>query len=152
MKKEVGLWVNHRRAVLVINLNQQEEIKRVTSRMEKHVRYSGGAETHEANELHNDSTENGRNRRFNGRLNHYYNKIISYLRDATSILILGPGVAKGELQNRLEIYGLGDRIVAIKTTDKMTDDQIVAEVRQYFRDSQHDTVQIDQQRESSEKT
>lgn len=138
MKKEVGLWIDHRQALLVINLDQEEEIKRITSDMEKHVRYSGDSQAGGASEPHSSgTTEDGRDRRFGDHLNRYYDEVIADLRDATAILILGPGEAKVELQKRLEIQGLSDRIVAIKTADKMTDDQIAAEVRQHFQDSQH---------------
>jgi hypothetical protein len=41
-------------------------------------------------------------------------------------------VRKGELKKHLELEGLGGRIVGIETTDKMTDPQIAAKVRQYF--------------------
>jgi len=57
------------------------------------------------------------------------------MRDAESILIFGPGEAKGELRKRLEKDNLGGRIVAIETVDKMTDRQIAAKVRQYFREN-----------------
>jgi len=59
--------------------------------------------------------------------------VISYIRDAESILIFGPGEAKGELEKRLAAQGLGKRIVGIETTDKMTDGQIAAKVREHFR-------------------
>ena len=49
-----------------------------------------------------------------------------------SILIFGPGEAKGELKKRLEGDKLGGRIVSIETVDKMTDRQIAAKVRQHF--------------------
>jgi len=55
-----------------------------------------------------------------------------YLRDAESILIFGPGEAKGELQRRLKRNNLGGRSVGIETVDKMTDRQIAAKVRQHF--------------------
>lgn len=136
MKIEVGLWIDHRQAVIVINLDQEETIKRITSDVEKHVRYSGASQAAGAGASHNDASEDGRDRRFDDQLNRYYDEVITYLRDATSILILGPGEAKGELQKRLEGHGISDRIVAIKTADKMTDDQIAAEVRQHFREAQ----------------
>jgi hypothetical protein len=112
-----------------------EEIKRITSDIEEHVRYSGASHG-----SHDDTTEIRRDRqdrRFDDQLNRYYDEVISYLRDATSILILGPGKAKGELQKQLEAHGLSDRIAALKTADKMTDAQIAAAVRQYFREKQH---------------
>ena len=134
MKKEVGLWIDHREAVLVFLLDESEEIKRITSNMEKHVRYSGASESSGS---HNDSAEDKRDRRFDDHLSKYYDEVIVALRDADSILILGPGEAKNELQKRLEGHELSGNIVAIKTADKLTDHQIAAEVRQHFRESQH---------------
>jgi len=58
--------------------------------------------------------------------------VIASIRDAESILIFGPGEAKGELKKRLEGDKLGGRIVSIETVDKMTDRQITAKVRQHF--------------------
>jgi hypothetical protein len=101
-EKEVGLWVDHRRAVIVISLDQEEEIKRITSNVEKHVRYSGASYARDASDSHHDTTEDGRDRRLNEQLSRYYDEIISYLWDATSILIMGPGEAKAELQKRFE--------------------------------------------------
>jgi stalled ribosome rescue protein Dom34 len=133
MKTEVGLWIDHRQAVIVTLVDQEEEIKRITSNMEKHVRYSGASHANGASESHNDTTENGRDRRFDDQLNRYYDEVIACVCDADSILILGPGEAKVELQKQLEGQALGERIVGIETTDKMTDGQIAAKVRQHFR-------------------
>jgi len=49
-----------------------------------------------------------------------------------SILIIGPGEAKGELVKRLERDEIGGRIVGIETVDKMTNRQIAERVRQQF--------------------
>lgn len=153
MKKDVGLWIDHRRAVLVISLDQEEEIKQITSGMEKHVRYSDASHASGAGGEANDATtEDGRDRRFDDHLNKYYDEVIAYLRDATAIVILGPGEAKGELQKRLEFYGLSDRIVASQTSDKLTDDQIAAEVRQYFRESEHGLNRTMQQKQTAKGT
>jgi len=152
MKKEVGLWIDHRRAVIVINLDQEEEIKQITSNMEKHVRYSGASDASDANASHHDTTEDGRDRRFDNQLNRYYDEAISCLHDATSILILGPGEAKVELQKRLEVHGLSNYIVAIKTADKMTVNRIAAEIRRHFRESQHGSNKNAQQQQAVKET
>ncbi len=76
--------------------------------------------------------EDMRDRRFTNRLNKYYDEVIASIREADSILILGPGEAKVELKKRLESEALGGRIVGIETVDKMTDRQIAAKVRQRF--------------------
>jgi len=124
MKQQVGLWIDHRESVLVIVTDEGERTKRIVSNMEKHVRFSGGAQQVSADDI--------QDHRFTGHLNKYYAEVIASLRDAESILIFGPGEAKGELEKRLEREGLGKRIVAIETTDKMTDRQVAAKVRERF--------------------
>lgn len=122
MAKEIGLWIDHRHAVIVSNLDQEEDIKRIKSGMENLGSESRG-----------DSGDDARDRHASNQLNHYYDEIIEYVRHATSILIFGPGEAKGELQKRLEGQSIGEGIVTVKTTDNLTDNQIVAEVRQHFK-------------------
>jgi hypothetical protein len=39
IKKDIGLWIDHRKAVVVIVSVEGEEIKEITSHMEKHMRY-----------------------------------------------------------------------------------------------------------------
>ena len=127
MKSEVGVWIDHRKAVIASISGKDEKIRQVTSDMEKHVRYSGAAQE--------DSAEDQRDRRFTGHLDKYYDQVIACIRNADSILILGPGEAKTELEHRLGKEALGTRIVGIETVDKMTDRQIAARVRQRFSKS-----------------
>ena len=124
MKKQVGLWIDHRESIIVIVTGEGEETKRITSDMEKHVRFSGGAQA--------VSEEDIRDNKFSGHLSKYYDEVITCISDAESILIFGPGEAKGELKNRLESKELGGRIVGVETVDKMTDRQIAARVQQRF--------------------
>ncbi len=124
MKKQAGLWIDHRKAVIVIVADEGEEIKEIASNMEKHVRFTGGTSSEVG------STEDMRDREFGNHLNAYYDRVIAVLRDADSIQIFGPGEAKGELRRRLEHKGLRGHVLAIETVDKMTDRQIAAKVRE----------------------
>jgi stalled ribosome rescue protein Dom34 len=124
MNKEAGVWIDHRKAVIVAITDDGEETILIRSDMEKHVRYSGAAQE--------DSAEDQRDARFTGHLNKYYDQVIARIRDAESILIFGPGEAKAELEKRLEKEALSGRIVGIEAVDKMTDRQIAARVRQHF--------------------
>lgn len=74
------------------------------------------------------------NSRFAGHLNEYYDRVIGSIRNALkTILIFGPGEAKGELKKRLERAKIEGCISDLETTDKMTNNQIVAKVRDHFR-------------------
>ena len=127
MKRQAGLWIDHREAFLVFIGDDGEETRRIKSGMEKQVRFSGG------NRPEDGSADDQRDRQFTAHLNRYYDEVISHVREVESILLFGPGEAKGELEKRLETKGLGERIVGIQTVDKMTPGQIAAKVRQHFR-------------------
>ena len=124
MAKVIGLWIDHREAIIVTLTGEDEEVKRISSGMEKHVRFSGGAEQ--------SSDEDTRDRRFTNHLNQFFQEVIAVLRDAEAVLIFGPGEAKGELAKRLESENLTGRIAGVETVDKMTDRQIAAKVRDHF--------------------
>ncbi len=130
MKRKAGLWIDHRKAVVVFLAGEEEEIKLVKSNIEKHIRpFAHTKVSYGSQEITADDRQQ---REFTGHLNSYYNEVISCIRDAEAILIFGPGEAKGELKKHLESKKLGERIVAIETVDEMTDHQIAAKVRQYF--------------------
>ncbi len=132
MRKEVGLWIDHRQAVLVLQPDHPVAIKRIASNLERHVRYSGVSHPRNG-DTHLDTTEDGRDRRFEDNLYHYYDDVIAELRDASAILIMGPGEAKIEFQKRLGVHRLDGRVVGLQPADKLTDEQIAAEVRSFFR-------------------
>lgn len=133
MKREMGVWIDHREAVIVLLLEKGEEIRQISSNVGKRIRYSGASHSRTPTGEHGDSAEDRRDRRFGALLNTFYDEVISSLREVDSILIIGPGEAKVELKKRLEDQNLGERIVGIEAADKMTEGQIVAQIRQHFQ-------------------
>jgi stalled ribosome rescue protein Dom34 len=127
MKKQVGLWIDHRQTFVVFTGDDGEETMRIKSGIAGHVRFSGGNRSEEG------SADDQRDMQYTSHLDKYYDEVISHIREADSILLLGPGEAKGELKKRLAGKGLGGRIVGVETVDKMTDRQIAAKVRQHFQ-------------------
>ena len=125
MKREVGLWIDHRQAVIVILTDEGEETRLIKSNTKKLTRFHGASDQE-------SSAEDMRDRQYADHLSQYYDGVIACIRDAESIQIFGPGEAKGELEKRLKSKGLGGHIVCIETVDKMTDRQIAAKVRQHF--------------------
>ena len=132
MKKEVGLWIDHRKTVIVTIEDEVEVTREIRSNMEKHVRFSSGAHSDTENNSSGSTAEDMRDRQFGDHLGRYYEGIVSLIRDADSIWIFGPGEAKVELENLLKHEDLGGRIVGIETADKMTDHQIAAKVRDHY--------------------
>lgn len=117
MKATVGLWIDHKKAVIVFLTGEDEEIKLIKSELEKPQQAP---------------TDDVRQREWTEDLNRYYDEVIASLRQAETILIVGPGEAKGELKKRLERHPLNGREIAVETVDRLTKNQIVAKVRAHF--------------------
>ena len=125
MNKQVGLWLDRKKAVIVSIANNVEAKRIITSDMEHYVLYSTVIPG-------DDSPEEIRDRRFWNHLGEYYDKIIAHIRDATEIQIFGPAEAKYELEKHLESEGLAIHIVSMEDAEKMTDLQIAIKVQKRF--------------------
>ena len=134
MKKQMGLWIDHRRAVIVTVSDNGTVLKEVLSHAEKQRRRTGDSPLKGSYEAQHVPPDDSRHRAFKEELNTYYDKVIETLRGAEAILIFGPGVAKTELKALLERAKLGERVLAIETADKMTDSEITEKVRRQFPD------------------
>lgn len=132
MRTKVGVWIDHRKAIVVAVTDKGEEIGLIISKAEKQLRRSGDSPLKGSHESQQVPSDDSRQRTFTGHLNIYYDAVIAGIRNAESILIFGPGEAKDELKKRLEGNNLGGRVVGVETVDKMTDRQVAAKVRQHF--------------------
>ena len=132
MKDKAGVWIDHRKAVIVLVTSTGERTALVVSAVEKHLQRSGDSPQKGRYESLQVPADDSRQRALTGELNIYYDAVIAALHNAGSLIIFGPGEAKGELEKRLVKNKLGGRVVAIETADRMTDRQIAAKVRNYF--------------------
>src|SRR5512141_2983520 len=98
MKTKAGLWIDHRQAIVVIVSATGEEIKQISSHAEKQLRRTGTTPLQGDFESQQVPADDSRQKTFTGQLNTYYDEVIACIRNAESILIFGPGVAKDELK------------------------------------------------------
>jgi hypothetical protein len=132
---KAGVWIDHRKAVIVMVGPNDERTAHIASNVEKHLERSGDSPLQGSYESLQVPPDDRRQMALTGELDTYYDAVIAAVHDAGSLLIFGPGEAKGEFKKRLEKKKLGGRIAAVETQDKMTDRQIAAKVREYFADS-----------------
>ena len=125
MHKQVGLWLDRNKAVIVSIADNIEGRRIITSDMEHYVLYSTVVPG-------DGSPEVIRDRRYWNHLGEYYGKIVEHIRDATEIQIFGPEIAKYELEKHLENEGLAIHIVSMEDAEKMTDLQIGIKVQKRF--------------------
>lgn len=133
--KQVGVWIDHRQAILVLLSPGGEEIQRLDSNVEKQLRrseqppYEPSYESHEKLKTPADDEQQ---RAYTEHLTRYYDRVIAAVGTADSVLVLGPGEAKGELKKRFEARSTGVRTLDVQTAGDLTVPQLVQEVRRHF--------------------
>jgi hypothetical protein len=132
MKSKAGVWIDHRKALVVVVTPTETHSVLIVSKVEKHLERSGDSPLKGSYEPAQVPADDSRQRALTKELNVYYDAVIAALRGADSLLIFGPGEAKAQLKKRLVKAKLGGRIAGVQTVDKMTDRQIAAKVRTYF--------------------
>jgi hypothetical protein len=129
----VGLWLDQSGATIVtLKSNDADPVVRhVESGVESHFRLSGGWKA--GTQTQEVSNEKRIDRRRAQQLDRYYERLAEMLGDARRILILGPGEAKLGLERALKAKrGSKPHRFTVKTADKMTENQLVADVRRFF--------------------
>jgi hypothetical protein len=120
----VGIWIDHKKAVIVSIAAGHVTTKTLESDVGPHPHFSG-------------SQEGGGEKKYEERLNHeldrFYDDVIRQLGKPDALLLFGPGEAKLQLKERLgRSNALSKSIVAVDSTDKLTDPQIVAKVKEHY--------------------
>jgi hypothetical protein len=133
MAKNLGIWLDHSGAIIVIINNHTEEVIRIESHVDSHYRLSGGARSKTPYGPQDVSSERRLQEKREHQLQHYYQEIINKIGDIDRIYIFGPGEALTEFEKEvLKIKELSPKIAGVEPADKMTNNQIVAKVRDYF--------------------
>ena len=124
MNQKVGVWLDHKSAVIVSTSAGHVTSKTLESEVGAHPRYSG---------QEGGGGEKKYEQRHGEQLDRYYDDIINQLGLPEALLIFGPGEAKLELKERLSrSKALSGCTVDLETADRLTDPQIVAKVKDHF--------------------
>jgi len=122
-----------KKAVIVSASADRVTAKTLESEVGPHARYSGRAGYPYPDGPKDGGGEKKYEERYGQHLDQYYDEVISQLGQPEALLIFGPGEAKLQLKERLSrSKALSERIVGIETTDKLTDPQIVAKVKEHY--------------------
>lgn len=134
MRNDVGIWIDHKKAVVVSLSGGPFKVDTIDSNAEGRHRWSAryhGANAGSPQESAREKTLEEKRRQH---LLRYYRALIGKIRKSCHIYILGPGEAKLELEKEIrKSKELAPRIAAVETADKMPETQIVLKVKEFYR-------------------
>jgi hypothetical protein len=133
MNHRVGIWIDHKKAVIVSVSADQVTAKTLESEAGPRGRYSDRAGYPTLDGPQSGGGEKKHDRHYDQHLDRYYDEVISQLGQPEALLIFGPGEAKLQLKERLSrSRALSESILGIETTDSLTDPQVVAKVKEHY--------------------
>jgi len=133
MTRQIGLWIDHKRAVILTLNGRDESLSVVESGIERHASIRGAIRSRMPYSAQYPKGDDHLDNQFEEHLKKYYEKVLAQLRDADVVWIFGPGEAKAELKHQLELRKSRMQIDTIESADKMTDRQIAAKIRRHFQ-------------------
>lgn len=124
MSHDVGIWIDHKKAVIVSIADGGITVSTVDSQVGAHPHFAG-------------SQEGGGEKKYEERQHQqhdrFYDDVIRQMGQPAALFLFGPGEAKMQLKERLgRSRGSSQRPVAIATADRLTDPQIVARVKAHY--------------------
>jgi len=134
MKKNIGIWIDTKHAVIVKLSNNTHSIKKIDSTIEtrervegeskKYGRFGGQYLTFEKNRLH----------RKNEQTNQYMKSLLKEIDTCDSVVIFGPSNMKKILEK--EIKGnmqIADKLSGVSNSEHITENQMVAWVKDFYK-------------------
>jgi len=133
MKKNTGIWIDHREALLVSTKGDSVVVEHVASAAESHFKPSGGWKAGGTSVAQSVSKEQTAEESRKHQYHTFYNKVMSMLGNSDAIALFGPGEAKIELAKEISrVASLQEKVKAIEVSDRMTEKQFIAKVKSYF--------------------
>ena len=133
LDKMMGVWIDHREAILVSIKGDESTVERFESNAESHYRPSGGNKSGGTSVAQDIMKEKSTDERLKHQYHKFYDQVIAKTVNVNKIFIFGPGEAKRELVSKIgRIKGPHVRIADVIASGRLTEKEIVAKVGTFF--------------------
>lgn len=131
---KIGVWLDHREAVLVGVSDKGISTRFFQSGVEEHIDEKRGAGSETPYGPQGVFAEDKADRRNQQILNQYYSQVANGVNNAKNLYIFGPAEAKKEFAKYLEKNSLDNGIkIEVEAADKMSETQIIETVKKHFK-------------------
>jgi hypothetical protein len=132
VRPKVGIWIDNREAIIVRLEGEEATVETFESNILPPTK-TGGARSKTPYGPQDVASHPTQDRRHAKQLARYYQGVVDRVREAGALLLFGPGTAKQGLLSAFERSPHHTTTATeIATTDKLTQPQIVARVKEHF--------------------
>ena len=134
MKKQAGIWLDKEKAVVITLNDHGYNLKIIESEIETRERYDGETKKFGrfGSQFLNEETK--KKRRVEVQTNKYLKRIFNNVKNVNEIVLFGPASLKRKLAELIKSnLVMADKLKAVKTSDNMTQNQMVAWVKKFYK-------------------
>jgi stalled ribosome rescue protein Dom34 len=135
MEKQVGIWIDSKKAIIVSLVGQKEEkITEIDSEVENSVYHNKEGNKGTFSGSHHGDSETKFDNRKKEEMNYYLKSVMNYIKKSDYLYIFGPGETKTKLEQKIHDDKSLEKInlKAVETSDNMTLNEIVAKVKDFY--------------------
>lgn len=134
LEKKTGVWIDKQQAIIISYLGNDLSVKKIESGIETRERVEG--ENGHVSRFGSQSLqpESKKENRLNEQSKVFLKKVVEELAHSGEFVIFGPSTMKMELAKELkDKSGLSSRLKGIESADDMTENQLNAWVKSFFK-------------------
>ena len=135
MEKQVGIWIDSKKAIIVtLDGKKEERITEIDSEVENTVYHNKEGNKGTFSGSHHSDSETKFDNRKKEELNYYLKSVMSNIKGSDYLYIFGPGETKTNLEQKIrDEKWLGKtNLKAVETSDNITVNEIVAKVKDFY--------------------
>lgn len=130
--KKIGIWMDTQKAHIVVLNGNREEMHTLFSHVEN-FRPRGGSGTKFKGGPQDVVQDSKYLERKKHQLKKYFSNLIDVIRDADIIALFGPAETAEKFRKELVENQLGPKVRSVVKVDSMTDNQVMALVRDFYK-------------------
>ncbi len=133
MKKNIGIWIDTKQAVVIKLSNNNHSLKKIESKIETRERVPG--ETKKYGRFGNQylTYEKNRLNRRNEQTKYFLKSLLKEIENCQSVVIFGPSNMKNVFAKEIKInMQYTNKLAGIANSDLLTENQMVAWVKKFY--------------------
>ncbi|MBK8845893.1 MAG: hypothetical protein IPO27_04670 [Bacteroidetes bacterium] len=135
MEKQTGIWIDSSKAIIVKLLDGKESTIEIQSEIENRVHHLGEGDKGTFTGIRHSNNEKKFDERKQHQINSFLKNVIEQIKSDNELYIFGPAEIKLKLKTLIEEdKHLLSKLKSVETADSMTNNQVVARVKDFFKD------------------
>lgn len=143
MKTQTGIWIDTSKAIIVTLFDGNESITELESAIENRIYHDTEGNKGVFSGTHHGSSETKFDERKKNQMDHFLKEVIKHVKDSDALYIFGPAETKMKLKQKIvDEKGIAiDKLKSVQAgSSSMTSNQIVANVKEFFKDKKESFI------------